>query len=406
MLKSILVIATLCAAAHLPSTPAAAQDRTREPRRPRLDAAADTNSAAAYYSHGVRVMHSRPREAADAFYWATRIDPGMADAWYARRIAFFMSNPERFGAYMYRNRRVVESREVRTADSLQLRALTLNPFVRTKFDKDLFDHYQHWSVFGDRAGVSFDPAALKFWMDKWLLDGGPASRAWVAYAGGFFPEALEAYATALEGSRNRGGIHANRARIFLLVGRPDSALVQMSQAVEHMRAREHGETDMIFLYESKALYEHSTGVILEQLGRREEAREAYARALREDLSYHPAHVALAGIALASADTATALAELDLAAQLRGDDAGVRYAYAQVLAFSRRYAEAREQLQQAVATEPWFAPPYALLGGMLETAGKRSEAREAYTAFLARATRGHPLRENVQARLASLAEAAP
>lgn len=391
-----LLMAALCAAALLPSAPAAAQDRAREPRRPRLDAAADTNSASAYYSHGVRVMNTRPTEAADAFYWATRIEPGMADAWYARRIAFFMSRPERFGMYMEGNRRTLESREIRAVDSLHLHALTLNPFVRTKFDKDLFDHFMRWSVQRANPGANVNDPEVKFILDSWLQSAGPATRAWVAYAEGRFPDALDAYATALRTSRNRSGIHADRARMFLLVGRPDSALVQMSQAVERMR--ELDARDMVYLYESKALYEHSTGIILEQQGRREQAREAYGRALQEDLSYYPAHVALASLAFASADTATALAELDLAVQIRGDDAPVRYAYAQALALAGRFPDAEEQLRGAVASEPWYAPPYALLGGVLEKAGKGTEAREAYRTFLARSTRVHPLRQNVQARL--------
>jgi tetratricopeptide (TPR) repeat protein len=394
-----ILLAALCAAALLPCAPAGAQDRAREPRRPRLDAAADTNSAAAYYSHGVRVMESRPGEAADAFYWATRIEPGMADAWYARRIAFFMARPERFGGYMDGNRRIVESREVRAVDSLHLRALTLNPFLRTKFDKDLFDHYMHWSIRRDNPRDRIDPAEMKFWLDSWLRDGGPATRGWMAYAEGRFPDALDNYAAALRSSRDKSPIHANRARIFLLVGRPDSALTEMGRAVERMRERD--AKDMVYLYESKALYEHSTGIILEQQGRPDQAREAYGRALQEDLSYYPAHVALATLAFASADTATALAELDLAVQIRGDDAGVRYAYAQALALSGRFPEAEEHLRSAVASEPWYAPPYALLGGVLEKAGKGSEAREAYATFLARSARTHPLRTNVQARLAVL-----
>jgi tetratricopeptide (TPR) repeat protein len=391
-----LLLAALCVAALLPSAPAGAQDRAREPRRPRLDAAADTNSAAAYYSHGVRVMGTRPAEAADAFYWATRIEPGMADAWYARRIAFFMSRPERFGAYMERNRRTMESREIRMADSMHLRALTLNPFVRTKFDKDLFDYYMKWSIRRDNPRENIDPAEMKYWLDSWLQAGGPATRAWMAYAEGRFPDALESYAAALRSSRNKSGLHADRARIFLLVGRPDSALVQMGHAVERMRERD--TRDLVYLYESKALFEHSTGLILEQQGKRDQAREAYGRALQEDLSYYPAHVALAALAFASGDTATALAELDLAVQIRGDDAGVRYACAQALALSGKFPEAEEHLRSAVASEPWYAPPYALLGGVLETAGKRDEAREAYRTFLARSTRVHPLRTNVQARL--------
>ncbi|HEV2148296.1 MAG TPA: hypothetical protein VGR37_12900, partial [Longimicrobiaceae bacterium] len=398
-----ILLAALSLAVLLPCA-AASQDRAREPRRPRLDAAADTNSANAYYTHAVRVLQSNPAEAADALYWATRIEPGWADAWYARRVALLMSRPERFAAYMQGNRRMIESREMRAIDSLHLRAVTLNPFVRTKFDRLAFDHYVEWSVRRGSAGRPVDPALLKFEVDSYLRSGGPGTRGWMAYAEGRFPAALAEYARALKESRaNRAGIHADRARIFLLVGRPDSALVEMRNAVERLRERD--QRDLVYLYESKAIFEHSTGLILEQRGERDAAREAYGRALQEDLSYHPAHAALAMLAQAAGDTATALAELDLAVQIRGDDALLRYDYGQVLAHAGKHAEAAEQLRRATELEPWFAAPYALLGGMLEATGKPAEGLESYRAFFARAGRTHPLREGVRARMAALGEAA-
>lgn len=396
------LLAALLLGVFIPCAHAGAQDRAREPRRPRMAATADTNSAGAYYSHGVNLLRNRPVEAADAFYWATRIEPGMADAWYARRIALLMSQPERFGSYMQGNRRTVESREMRALDSLHLRALTLNPFFRMKFDKDAFEHWVRWSVRRSNPREHIDEAFLKFAIDDYLRSGGPADRAWVAYAEGRFPAALDLYASALKDSRNPSGIHANRARIFLLLGRPDSALVQMGHAVDRMRERD--DRRLVYLYESKALFEHSTGIILEQQGKPSEAREAYGRALQEDLSYYPAHVALASLALNAGDTATALAEMDLAAQIRGADAGVRYVYGQVLAITGRFSDAEQQLRAAVKEEPWYAAPYALLGGVLEKTGQAPQAVESYRAYLARASRNDPVRPRVEERLAALGAA--
>lgn len=393
------LLAGLALAVLLPCAYADAQDRTREPRRPRLDADADTNSANAYYSHGARILKDRPAEAADAFYWATRIEPAMADAWYARRIALLMSRPERFAGYMEGNRRVVESREMRSIDSLHLRALTLNPFVRTRFDRQAFDHYVHWSVRRNNPRGNIDHALVSHWIADYLRNSGPSTRAWVAYADGKFPTALAEYASALKGSRNPAGIHADRARIFLLVGRPDSALVEMERAVERMRERD--EKDLVYLYQSKALFEHSTGLILEQQGKYDQAREAYGRALQEDLSYYPAHVALASLALSAGDTVAATAAMDLAVQIREDDVGVRYAYGQVLALTGRPAEAEPHLRRAVDAEPWYAAPYALLGGVLEATGKPEDAAETYRAYLARANRNDPVRPRVEERLAVL-----
>src|SRR5262245_40997723 len=54
------------------------------PARPRLPAGADTNSGRAYYQIGLRLLERNLDSAADAFYWATRLEPDQGDALYAR----------------------------------------------------------------------------------------------------------------------------------------------------------------------------------------------------------------------------------------------------------------------------------------------------------------------------------
>jgi len=64
-------------------------------------------------------------------------------------------------------------------------------------------------------------------------------------------------------------------------------------------------------------------VLLEQHDRVSEAREAYGRALQEDIAFYPAHVRLGLLALNAKDTSTAISELDLAAQVAGTEPYVR-----------------------------------------------------------------------------------
>ena len=65
------------------------------PARPPLDGA-DTNHAAAYYQYGLSVLAQDPFKAADAFYWASRIDPTWAQPLYAGRIAYLMGADDHF----------------------------------------------------------------------------------------------------------------------------------------------------------------------------------------------------------------------------------------------------------------------------------------------------------------------
>lgn len=397
------LLLSLGLAAVLPAAPLAAQ-REKVPQRPRLTAAADTNSAHAYFSHGIRILEQQPFQAADAFYWAARLDPTWADPLYARRIALMMSDSRRLEGYMEGNRRIVTSPAVRQIDSLQYRALTLNPFLYRRLDRQLFKYYIRSSVKRSEsmhrsATDRTDDALLDHLIESWLNGAGPWMRGWSSYNNGRFPDALRYFASALKGSRNKSDIHADRARIFFMTGNTDSARVSMASAVEQMRKKD--DDALVYFYESKALYEHSIGMIHEERGEPDAAREAYARALQEDLSYYPAHGRLAALALAAGDTATAQSEMDLAVQIHGDDPGLRYNYGLMLVTAKKLDEAAEQARKAIEAEPYFARPYNLLGRVLETQGKRDEALASYREFLRRAARDDTQRSWVTDRITML-----
>lgn len=395
----------------LPLAAAAAQGgQSAEPRRPALPADADVNDASAYYEYGAALLKTRPQEAADAFYWASRIDPQWAQPLYARRIALMMSDPNRLVRYMDGVRGVVTSAESRRIDSLQYRALMASPFLHPKFDQNLVELYLRTSAEQwyrrNYPREQVDPMEIEHWIQSYFRTADAEMSGWMAYGEGRFSQALERYAAALRTSRDKAGIHAIRARLFYLTGKPDSAVAEMTQAVAARRAREDDDKKLVFVYDSKALYEHSIGLAHEEAGRLAEAREAYGRALQEDLAYYPAHARLAEVALASGDTATAISELDLAVQIREDEPTLRYSYGKVLTFTGRYDDAAVQLRKAVEIDPYFAAPYALLGGVLETRGDRAAALAQYRAFLEHASRANPLLQNVRARIAALDASPP
>jgi tetratricopeptide (TPR) repeat protein len=341
------------------------------------------------------LLNSRPAEAADAFYWATRLEPGWAEAWYARRVAMLMARPGLVKIHLKKTRSERDTRALRETDSLYLRALALNPFVKPQFDpRALQSHLRELAPRELRETGEADLVASLA-----VSSTGPEMQGWTAFANEGYQRALAAYAEALPASGNRAGIHADRARIFFLTDRPDSALAEMRNALA--RTGEQGTSGLLFRLDSRTLLEHSMGVILERLGDLEGAREAYGRALREDPSYYAAHGALASLAVSAGDSATALREMELAVSAGRDDAVLRYGYAQRLAFAGRWAEAEAQLRETVRIEPFYAPPYALLGGVLEKQGLASPALEQYLAFLEHASRDHVLVKPIRERIAAL-----
>lgn len=401
-MRQILAVLLLGAAAAAPLAAQSARARA-VPARPAL-AAADSNDAAAFYSHGLAMLHRQPAEAADAFYWAARLRPEWADAHYAQRIAILLSDKNRLVDYMEGSRRVVRSPEMVYADSLIDRALLLDPYLYRKYDKQLLTDYFQASAERSirREGGQPDAAAIAHWIQGWIISAPAWMRAWSAYSEGRFPEAVEHYARAVrQARRDKWSVRADRARTLYLMGADSAALADMSLAVSEYR--EDDDDDVVFLYESKAQLEHSIGLIHERMRNPAAAREAYGRALQEDLSYHPSHVRLSVLALADGDTATALAEMDLAVQIRATDPALRNAYGLTLASARKYMEAVEQFRKATELDPVYAQPYLYLGRIHDGSGMAESAVEFYEAFLARAAQRDPALAVTTQRLALLRE---
>jgi tetratricopeptide (TPR) repeat protein len=373
----------LFAALVFPSVAESQRDKGQEePKRPALYSSADSNEAAAYYSFGLEEMRKNPKGAADAFYWAARLNPLHAEAYYARRVALLLVNKRLAARYYEDDRGTLKSKDVKRIDSLYLTALTLNPFLYENLDRLL---YQAWVDDIVLQQGSSDPGALRYYIDRMLYTGGPSARAWAAYTEGRFDDALTNYALAIKEARRYKYLYrSRRGRLFYQLNQPDSALTELTQAVAELRKAD--EKDFVFLYISKALFEYTVGMALERLDKKAEAKEAYGRALQEDLAYSPAHVRLAYMALEAKDTTTALSEFDLAVQLRPDDAGLRYQYGFSLAVAAKGDEAVEQLTKAIELNPVYALPHFALAYVYDGLGKQADALREYRAFVALSSR--------------------
>jgi tetratricopeptide (TPR) repeat protein len=396
MLRSLFVLFVLLAAAPL------ASQRSDVPRRPRLPAAADTNDARAYLRLGEELLLRRPRDAADAFYWASQIEPGWADPLYARHVALLMSEPRRLVLYYQGDRQTRRSAVVQSIDSLYYRALRIDPFLQRRFDRELI---RTWLItWMSQGSHDVDVPLVAFYSEQIMRDLPALARARVLAGEGRLAQALQAFDQALRERNRRWSeplrvIRHERARMFARAGNDSMALVELRHAVDAGVEEEQGD-ELVFFYQSKAVLEHSMGRVHEHAGDVDAAREAYARALMEDLAYYPAHVRMGVLAMASGDTATAVQELALAAEAGHDDASVRLVYATLLASLRRLPEAEAELVAATELAPYYAEPWFLLG-MVRDWRQADNAGDAYRAFLARARADDPRRPQVEPLVASL-----
>jgi Tfp pilus assembly protein PilF len=293
--------------------------------------------------------------------------------------------------------------EMQRLDSLQFRAMMLNPFLFRRFDRDMFiavirENYIR-RVRQTNGAREPNPWEINQLIEDYLRKGTYEMRGWMAYGASDFQTALDNYASGLGSARNKSFVRMERARIFGMRGQADSAIAEFTQAVEEQQKKD--EKQLVVLYDSKAMAEYSIGVLLEGAGNASAAREAFGRALQEDLAYYPAHMHLGLVALGQGDSTTAMSELALAAQIAPDEPYVQYVNGYVLASMKHYAEAEKSLRKTVELEPYYALPYLRLGQVYEQLVKAKEAHDAYKAFLDHAAKSDVQRDLATARLAEV-----
>jgi Tfp pilus assembly protein PilF len=367
--------------------PVHAQKPQKEPKRPRLSAGQDTNSALAYYQFGISSLPRNPDGAADAFYWATRLAPQWADPYYARRIALLLRERGRLLDYLMGKEYVVRSADFQRIDSLEYQALIRNPFVLRNLDRVMIDELMY-RISGGEGYVMYGART-----------GDPAGDAWLALAGGQYARATQLFRDAIKRRPKDPMLHQGRARAFYAILQLDSAVSELTTLLGKLTAEESKK--LVYFFDSKAMFEYGIGMVHVAREDHNAAREAFGRALTEDLSFYMAHAALADLALRQGDTTTALNEYDMAVQLKGDDAALHYGYAMALLRAGRTADGVKHLQESIKYEPYFAMPYFFLGRLNDVSEITEEALKYYDLFLARGARALGEYEWVTTRVAAL-----
>ncbi len=337
--------------------------------RPTLPDTADPNDALAYYVLGRQTMDSAAGLADRAFYWATRLDPAMADAYIAR---WTLRRSEVWREWPDSTIHVVNWRDiaVRAAnDSLVLAAVRHNPFVDQQLNLPKF------VLTGDRD---------------------PSFAGMRAFERRDFKESVVLLRAALRQHPERMLLHLTRAMAWVRLAENDSAIADLTALTNRIEKLQKDST--IVPYISKEMMFYGIGMLQADAHRPVAARAAYQRALVENLGFYMAHARLAATWLAEHDTASALGELESAVLIRADDPFVDHYYGFLLLLAGRYAEAATQLRAAIAADSDYAAPHVALAHLLDVQGDTAGARAEYERFLAHATRTAPERTRVLSRL--------
>jgi tetratricopeptide (TPR) repeat protein len=399
MHRSLLLISALSACCLVfPALPAAGQESYPLPQ---LEAGADPRDPRAYYDHGIELIVEHPDSAAIAFYWASKLDPTWAEPMYARWVALHLTDRRRLYRYVRDDEDVIASPEIQRIDSLMYRALQLNPFFFRRLEYLWNETWWREAVRSEARVARYSDIRLNTILDSLLkVD----TTAWVgafsAYSNRRFTTALSNYAKLLNDEDfDRARVLTRRGQVFFLNRQYDSSYASFNQAIEELQQRD--EDELVIVYESKAMLEYCAGVALESTHKRDAAREAYSRALVEDLSFYPAHERLGALAIAEGDTLTAVSEFELAAESDPTAIEPLLSLGGTLYALGRYEEATTYLQRAIEIEPYYADSYYVQGLVLEALGDKGGALSSFNTFVGLAKARDERHETVAAKIAEL-----
>jgi tetratricopeptide (TPR) repeat protein len=370
--------------------------------RPHLQAGADSNSAVANYEHGLRVINEDPQESYRAFYWATRIDPTSAQAWYGRWVARYLIMSSRDFADAYDYSITKRTPDQLAVDSLRFRALALDPFLYQSlmrpFMQRLITAREADSYPGISAAQTNNYAARALNINSYV--------GWKLYSDGRFEEALKADANRLGSGplSTKLSAHTSRADLFVHLSKLDSARAEIRQAIALSPLR--NRKDLIIITDSTTMLERELGAIDEMAKRPDDAKVTYARILGENASFYPAHVRLSSIALLEGDTAAAVSEAAAAVAIEPSDPVLRYSYALTLVDAKRDADAAAELRKTIALDPYYAAPHLLMASIADVEDYKDDAMSQYRSFISLAAKSDGNMPRAQDRLSKLIASAP
>ncbi|HZI40171.1 MAG TPA: tetratricopeptide repeat protein [Gemmatimonadaceae bacterium] len=333
------------------------------PRPELADTSADPNDALSYYRLGDSVRRALPGLADRAFYWALRLDPTFADAYFARWTLLRREFPWReMPDGSIRRIFVVQPNALLATDSLLGIAVAYSPFLEGSLD------FPRWIINVDERRAVRDPimAGVR------------------AYRLGEYRKAVAEWAKAMQKEPAAALLHVPRAYAWVRLNEPDSAIGDLMLLIKRLELVQRDSS--IATYYSKEYLYYAIGMLHATKQRYEEARAAFEQALLENLGFYMAHVRLAGTAALLQDTTTALNELQTASLIRADDPLALVYHASLLISAGRVPEAERQLEAALRADSDYALPHVFLGLAAETRHDTATARGEYGRYLARAPR--------------------
>ena len=371
----------------------------------------DTNDASTYYRAGEASIDADPAGSSAAFYWASRINPAWAEPYFGRWFALTQS-ATRTAILKKQDKKknkdmvLVPDTTLKHLDSLVILADIHDPFFDEKIALDAASANSH----GELALYnSLRNKAIRDYNDEQMSNGDmplmgvhdvKMEHTWEgAYADRHFDSAATDLAKLIKKHPDAIQLYTYRAKAKYYLGQYDSAAAILSAAIGQIEKRD--TTKVLPIYVSREMMTYMIAMANAQAHRDSDAKATFQLVVTQNLGFHMAHLHLASQALVKHDTATAINEAQIAAQIRPDDPVVQLFLGYALMNAGHVPDGIDHLRLATASDPYYSLPYYYLGQALEASGNDTGALNAYRGYLAHAARGEGLRKSATDAVAML-----
>jgi tetratricopeptide (TPR) repeat protein len=366
----------------------------------------DTNDARTYYDAGVASVDGNPVGAAAAFYWASRLNPSWAEPYFGRWFVLTQA-AERTAALKKSDDKknkdlvLVPDSTLKHLDSLVILADIHDPFFDEKLALEAASGNMHGTI---ALANTLRNKAINDYNREQMSEGEPPfmgfyngyklEHTWyTAYVDRHFDSASADLAKLIKKNPDAIQLYTYRAKSQYYLKQFDSATATLSEAIAQIEKRD--TTKLLPAYISREMLTYSIAMAHAQAHHDSAAKANFQLVVTQNLGFHMAHLHLASQALTAHDTATAINEAQIAAQIRPEDPVVQLFLGYALINAGHMNDGIDHLRQATTVDPYYSIPYYYLGQALEQAGNDTAAVSAYRGYLAHAARGERLRQSAQ-----------
>lgn len=306
----------------------------------------------------MKELDRHPAIAEAYFAYAARLDPSVAEPLLGRYAAWWRFRPW-LRNHLWQDK-PTDSDSARETEQWRAEADLRNPFVQQS--ALLWTLPKGWDVITDNA---FGRGLRAFFRGAWQ-------------------ESIREFGTAIE--RDSGDWRAYRYRGLAEahVGRWEDAARDFEELLRRMSVFEQRTTVHWDLGKARLYY--TLALIRLFGGHRDQAREAFHQTFEVDLGFGLGHMYYGNLLFEDGDTAGAVREYALAAELRPADPLVQQNYGAILLTLGRPDSALTRFTDAVRLAPDYAVLYFNRAVCLERLGRVEEARAMHREFVSRAPR--------------------